>query len=80
VDFQARFGREDGAILTALYRQGTGGYSSGQFDFSYPISDKLFGRTGTFIHLQFMEGYGETLVDYNRYSDTQLLLGLSLAR
>lgn len=29
VDFQARFGREDGAILTALYRQGTGGYRSG---------------------------------------------------
>jgi outer membrane phospholipase A len=80
VDFQARFGREDGAILTALYRQGTGGYSSGQLDFSYPISDKLFGRTGTFIHLQLMEGYGETLIDYNRYSDTQLRLGLSLAR
>jgi outer membrane phospholipase A len=80
VDFQARFGREDGAIVTALYRQGTGGYSSGQLDFSYPISDKLFGRTGTFIHLQLMEGYGETLIDYNRYSDTQLRLGLSLAR
>jgi outer membrane phospholipase A len=80
VDFQARFGREDGAIVTALYRHGTGGYSSGQLDFSYPISDKLFGRTGTFIHLQLMEGYGETLIDYNRYSDTQLRLGLSLAR
>lgn len=80
VDFQARFGREDGAILTALYRQGTGGHSSTQLDFSYPISDKLFGRTGTFIHLQLMEGYGETLIDYNRYSDTQLRLGLSLAR
>lgn len=80
VDFQVRYGREDGAILTALYRQGTGGQAFGQFDFSYPISDKLFGRTGTFIHLQLMEGYGETLIDYNRYSDTQLRLGLSLAR
>lgn len=80
VDFQARFGREDGAIVTALYRQGTSGHASGQVDFSYPISDKLFGRTGTFIHLQLMEGYGETLIDYNRYSDTQLRLGLSLAR
>ena len=80
VDFQARYGREDGAIVTALYRQGTSGHASGQVDFSYPISDKLFGRTGTFIHLQLMEGYGETLIDYNRYSDTQLRLGLSLAR
>jgi len=80
VDWQARYGREDGAILTALYRYGTSGYSSSQLDFSYPVSDKIFGRTGTFLHLQLMEGYGETLIDYNRYSDVQLRLGLSLAR
>lgn len=80
VDWQARYGREDGTILTALYRQGSGGYSSGQLDLSYPISDKLFGRTGTFIHLQLFDGYGETLIDYDRYKDFQLRLGLSLAR
>lgn len=80
VDWQARFGREDGAILTGLYRQGTGGYAMGQFDLSYPISDKLFGRTGTFLHFQVLSGYGETLIDYNRNSDTQLRIGLSLAR
>ena len=80
VDWQARFGREDGAILTGLYRQGTGGYAMGQMDLSYPISDKIFGRTGTFIHLQLLSGYGETLIDYNRRRDTQLRIGLSLAR
>lgn len=80
VDWQARFGREDGAILTGLYRQGTAGYAMGQFDLSYPISDKLFGRTGTFLHFQVLSGYGETLIDYNRRSDTQLRVGLSLAR
>lgn len=80
VDWQARFGREDGAILTGLYRQGTGGYAMGQFDLSYPISDKLFGRTGTFLHFQVLSGYGETLIDYNRRSDAQLRVGLSLAR
>ncbi len=80
VDWQARFGREDGAMLTALYRHGTGGYSATQLDFSYPVSDKLFGRTGTFVHLQLFEGYGETLIDYNQYEDVQLRLGLSLAR
>lgn len=80
VDWQARFGREDGAIITALYRHGTGGYSATQLDLSYPVSDKLFGRTGTFLHLQLFEGYGETLIDYNQYEDVQLRLGLSLAR
>jgi outer membrane phospholipase A len=80
VDWQARFGREDGAMITALYRHGTGGYAATQLDFSYPVSDKLFGRTGTFVHLQLFEGYGETLIDYNQYEDVQLRLGLSLAR
>lgn len=80
VDWQARYGREDGAILTGLYRQGAGGYAMGQLDLSYPISDKLFGRTGTFVHLQLLGGYGETLIDYNRTSDTQLRIGISLAR
>ena len=80
VDWQARYGREDGAILSGMYRQGTDGYASGQLDLSYPISDKLFGRTGTFVHLQLFDGYGETLIDYNRHKDLQLRLGLSLAR
>jgi len=80
VDWMARFGREDKLILTGLYRQGTDGYAFGQLDLSYPISDKLFGRTGSFLHLQFMQGYGETLLDYNRDSNPQLRIGLSLAR
>ncbi len=80
VDWLARYGREDAAILTGMYRQGTGGYVQGQLDLSYPISDKIFGRTGTFLHFQLLGGYGETLIDYNRRSDTQLRVGISLAR
>lgn len=80
VDWLARYGRNDAAILTAMYRQGTEGYAQGQLDLSYPISDKLFGRTGTFLHLQLLGGYGETLIDYNKRSDTQLRIGISLAR
>lgn len=80
VDWMARYGREDAAILTAMYRQGTEGYAQGQLDLSYPISDKIFGRTGTFVHFQLLGGYGETLIDYNKRSDTQLRIGISLAR
>ena len=80
VDWLARYGRDDAAILTAMYRQGTGGYAQGQLDLSYPISDKIFGRTGTFLHFQLLGGYGETLIDYNKRSDTQLRVGISLAR
>lgn len=80
VDWIARYGRDDAAILTAMYRQGTDGYAQGQLDLSYPISDKLFGRTGTFLHFQLLGGYGETLIDYNKRSDTQLRVGISIAR
>ncbi len=80
VDWMARYGRDDAAILTAMYRQGTDGYAQGQLDLSYPISDKIFGRTGTFLHFQLLGGYGETLIDYNKKSDTQLRIGISLAR
>jgi phospholipase A1/A2 len=80
VDWQVRYGREDGLMLNGLYRQGTAGYSTGQVDVTYPISDKIFNRTGAFIHLQVFSGYGETLLDYNRNNDTQIRLGLSLTR
>ena len=80
VDWQMRYGREDGLIVNALYRQGTGGYATGQLDFSYPLSERIFARTGAFAHLQLFSGYGETLVDYNRENDTQIRLGISLVR
>jgi phospholipase A1/A2 len=80
VDWQLRYGREDGLILGGLYRLGTGGYSAGQLDLSYPISDRIFARTGAFLHLQLLSGYGETLLDFDKKNDTQVRIGLSIAR
>ena len=67
-------------MISGLYRQGTRGYAAGQLDFSYPLSDRIFARTGTFVHLQIFSGYGETLLDYNVDRGTQVRLGLSLIR
>jgi outer membrane phospholipase A len=80
VDWQLRYGREDGLVLGGLYRLGTGGYSAGQLDVSYPISDRIFARTGAFLHLQLLSGYGETLLDFDKKNDTQVRIGLSIAR
>ena len=79
-DWQMRYGREDGLVISGLYRQGTRGYASGQLDLSYPLSDRIFARTGTFVHLQVFSGYGETLLDYNVDRGTQVRLGISLIR
>jgi phospholipase A1 len=80
VDWNLRYGREDGLILQGLYRQGTGGYASGQLDVSYPISERIFARTGSFVHLQIFSGYGETLLEYDHDRETQIRLGISIAR
>jgi outer membrane phospholipase A len=80
IDWQFRYGREDGLVLGGLYRLGTAGYSSSQLDISYPISDRIFARTGAFVHMQLLSGYGETLLDFNKKSDTQIRIGFSIAR
>lgn len=79
-DWQLRYGREDGLITSVVYRQGTAGFASGQLDISYPLSDRIFARTGTFMHMQLYSGYGETLLDYNIRRSTQIRLGISLVR
>jgi len=79
-DWQLRYGREDGLIVGALYRQGTAGYATGQVDLSYPLSDRIFAGTGTFLHVQMFSGYGETLLEYNQHRDTQIRIGLSVTR
>jgi outer membrane phospholipase A len=80
VDWQLRYGREDGLVFGGLYRLGTGNKSSGQLDISYPISDRIFARTGAFLHLQLLSGYGETLLDYDKKNDTLVRIGVSIAR
>lgn len=80
VDWQLRYGREDGLVFGGLYRLGTGNKSSGQLDISYPISDRIFARTGAFLHLQLLSGYGETLLDYDKKNDTLIRIGFSIAR
>lgn len=79
-DWILRYGREDSLIVNGMYRQGTAGYASGQLDLSYPLSTRIFARTGTFMHLQLFSGYGETLLDYDRDRDTQVRVGFSITR
>lgn len=79
-DWIARYGHEDGWLLTALLRQGTGSHGSAQLDLSYPLRRPLFARTGGFLHLQLFKGYGESLLDYDLEQDWQARVGLSIVR
>jgi len=75
-----RLGRDDGMMLTALLRRGTEDKNSTQFDLSYPLRQSVFSGVGAFLHLQYFNGYGETLIDYKASRSSQLRVGFSLVR
>lgn len=75
-----RIGRDSALMLTAILRRGTAGVGSTQFDLSYPIRKNIFSGVGTFIHLQYFNGYGQTLLEYNESSSPQFRIGVSLVR
>jgi outer membrane phospholipase A len=75
-----RAGRDDGWLAALKLRRGEGGRESTQIDLSYPLSRPILADVGAFLHLQFFEGYGETLLDYNERHDPQLRVGFSIVR
>jgi phospholipase A1/A2 len=80
VDWNFRYGREDGWLLTTKLRRGTAGHGSTQLDLSYPLRQPLFARTGGFLHFQLFNGYGETMLDYDQNRGTQARIGFSIVR
>ncbi len=80
VDWNFRYGREKGWLLSALLRRGTAGHGGAQLDLSYPLREPVFSRVGGFLHFQVFSGYGESLLDYNLRRDTQVRVGFSVVR
>jgi outer membrane phospholipase A len=81
VDFLVRLGREDGWMLDTTLRRGhQSGKGSVQVDASYPLEIATFGNLGGYLHLQYFNGYGESLLDYNLKSRSQFRIGLMVTR
>lgn len=70
--------------LAATLRAGTSGKGSVQLDASYPFSriNDLFplGFVHGYLHLQFFDGWGESLLHYNERAETQLRVGFMALR
>lgn len=79
-DWIVRYGDERDWLLSSRIRTGTAGHGSVQFDLSVPLRKPLFSRTGGFLYFQLFSGYGESLLDYNLKSATQLRAGFSIVR
>ncbi len=80
VDWNFRYGDDDGWLLAAQLRRGRAGHGSALLDLSYPLRQRLFSRTGGFVHFQLFNGYGETLLDYDQSHGTQARVGFSIVR
>lgn len=77
VDWKLRWEQDNGLILTGLYRQGQKGRTSTQLEAAWPLKRTFLNMNG-YVHLQFMKGYGETLLNYDKNSSSQVRLGLAL--
>lgn len=78
VDWRIRYDSGGQWITTAVARVGTAGYGSVLVDLSRRTRDMRIGALSGYLHIQYFNGYGETIVDYNVRSKAQLRIGLAI--
>ncbi|MFT3830493.1 MAG: phospholipase A [Opitutaceae bacterium] len=70
--------------LAATFRAGTSGHGSVLLDATYPFAklNDLFplGWVHGYLHIQFFDGWGESLLHYDERADTQLRIGFMAIR
>ena len=80
-DVLVKVGETDGVQLATTMRKGTGAAPySVELDLSIPLSTPKLGNLGGYLHLQYFDGYGESLLDYNRKVHPQVRIGLMITR
>jgi len=77
VDWKLRWAQDNGLVLSGLYRQGDAGRRAVQIDAAWPLARTFLHMNG-YLHLQYFNGYGETLLGYNQRGDSQFRIGLAL--
>lgn len=77
VDWKLRWAQDNGLILSGMYRHGRSGNNTTQLEAAWPLRRTFLNMNG-YLHVQYFQGYGETLLGYNRKSDPQVRVGLSL--
>ena len=80
-DVLVKVGATDGVQLATTMRKGTSPNPySVEFDLSIPLRTPKLGNLGGYLHLQYFDGYGESLLDYNRKVQQQFRIGLMITR
>lgn len=80
VEFMAAFGRNDYFALSLIGRMGRDRHKgSVQADLTIPVKSEFLLDFATYILVQYWDGYGESLLDYNLRSSS-VRVGFSLVR
>jgi hypothetical protein len=78
VDWRVRHDVGGQWITTAVARTGTAGKGSLLLEMSRRTRDIRVGPLSGYLHLQFFNGFGESMLDYNVRRHTQLRIGLAI--
>ncbi len=85
VDWQVTLAQHKGVRLATTFRFGTdSSHMSTLVDFSYPFVDitplRAIGLRNGYLHIQYFDGYGETILTYDEKLAWQLRIGLMIVR
>ena len=78
VDWRVRYDAAGEWIATAVARRGNLGKGSVLLDLSKRSRDLRFGPIGGYFHVQYFNGYGEDILDYNLRRKAQLRVGFAI--
>lgn len=78
VDWQLKWAQDDGMMLAGMLRQGDGGRRTVQVDLAWPLRHTWLSNMNGYLHMQYFNGYGETLRNYNERHKSQFRVGLML--
>jgi outer membrane phospholipase A len=80
IDWLFGVGSKGGLDFWGVVRKGKrSDYGSVELNASYPLSKLSGGDLTGWLMLQYFNGYGESLLDYNHKLDSQLRLGIAIA-
>ncbi len=78
VDWRGRWDSGDSWFVTVLGRWGTAHKGSVQFDVARRVRDLKLGTVSGDLYVQYFDGYGEDLLDYNVRHPSQLRVGFAI--
>lgn len=77
-DWRVRYDSGLNWIATGVARFAPDGRRSLLVDLSRRIRDLRFGPIGGYFHIQYFNGYGESILDYNLRRESQIRIGFSI--